>query len=253
MLSTASSESTLRARSASRCTKASRAFRTIDCTRPAMWGMSIIGLMTGPSIKDSALCAIFTARSPMRSRSVLILSAATIRRRSAAIGCCKASRLIANSSISISIPLILTSVRKTSSAALRSFCVTALMLRWMEDSTSALISSSLVFSCSNSSTKCRNVVSSRISPETPGYVVFRLFLPRRLKDHRSVIELDELTQQEESGVVGDARRLLHVVRNDDDRTTGLETEDQVLDLGGRNRVEGRARLVKQQHFGIHRQ
>ena len=45
---------------------------------------------------------MLTARSPMRSRSVLILSAATIRRRSAAMGCCRASRLMANSSISIS-------------------------------------------------------------------------------------------------------------------------------------------------------
>ncbi len=81
----------------------------------------------------------------MRSRSVLILSAATIRRRSAAMGCCSASRLMANSSISISIALMRASLRNTSSAALRSFWVTALMLRWMAASTSELISSSLVF------------------------------------------------------------------------------------------------------------
>ena len=33
----------------------------------------------------------------------------------------------------------------------------------------------------------------------------------------------------------------------------LQLEDQLLDLGGGDRVEGRARLVHQQHLGLHRE
>src|SRR5579864_8676251 len=216
--------------------------------------MSIMGLMTGPSIKDRARCAIFTDRSPMRSRSVLILSAATIRRRSAAMGCCKANRLMAKSSISISMALMRVSLMKTCSAALRSFCVTALMLRWMADSTSAPISSSLVFSNSRSSTKWRMMGScSERSAEAAGHVVFRLFSGRGLEDHGGAVELDEPPQKEKTGVVGDARGLLHVVRDDGDGATALEVEDQILDLGSSDGIERRAGLVEQQHLRVHRQ
>ena len=48
----------------------------MDCTSAAICGMSIMGLTTGSSISDMARSAMLTARSPMRSRSVLILSAA---------------------------------------------------------------------------------------------------------------------------------------------------------------------------------
>src|SRR5258708_18742373 len=132
---------------------------------------------------------------------------------------------MANSSISISMALIRASVRNTSSPALRSFWVTALMLRWMEDSTIALISSSLVFSCSSSSTKCRTI-DSRFSTETSRYVIFRLFFRRVLEDDGGVVEFDQTAQQEKASVVGDARRLLHVMRHDYDGATALELEDQ---------------------------
>src|SRR5579863_387578 len=229
--------------------------------------------MTGPSIKDRALCAIFTDRSPMRSRSVLILSAATIRRKSAAMGCWRASRLMAKSSISISMALMRASFMKTCSAAPRSFCVTALMLRWIADSTSAPISSSLVFSNSRSSTKWRMIGSSLYrrrrmqrgrncfsrrarcalpqSAEAARDVVFGLFSGRSLEDHGGAVEFDQLTQQEKAGVIGDPRRLLHVMRDDGDGATALELEDQVLDLGGRDGIERRARLIEQQHFRVH--
>ena len=54
------------------------------------------------------------------------------------------------------------------------------------------------------------------------------------------------------GVVGDPGGLLHVVGDDHDRVLGLELVDQVLDRRGRDRVEGRARLVHQQHLRLDR-
>jgi len=53
-------------------------------------------------------------------------------------------------------------------------------------------------------------------------------------------------------VVGNARSLLHVVRHDGDRVVGLELADQLLDLGSRDRVQRRGRLVQEQHFRFHR-
>ena len=67
-----------------------------------------------------------------------------------------------------------------------------------------------------------------------------------------VAELDQLAEIHEGGEVGDARRLLHVVGDDDDRVVVLQLVDQLLDLGGRDRIERRARLVEQDHLGPHR-
>src|SRR5665213_1230538 len=133
------------------------------------------------------------------------------------------------------------------------------MLRWIEDSTIALISSSLVFSCSNSSTKCRTIdprfspdrfSPDRSSPETSGDVIFRLFFRRVLEDDGGVVEFDQMAQQEEAGVIGNARCLLHVMRDDHDGATALELEDQVLDLGGGDGIESGAGFVEQQNFRI---
>ena len=56
---------------------------------------------------------MFTARSPTRSRSVLIFTAATIDRRSVAIGWCSASRRKQRSSTSMCSLLIGSSPRNT--------------------------------------------------------------------------------------------------------------------------------------------
>ena len=58
---------------------------------------------------------------------------------------------------------------------------------------------------------------------------------------------------EERGAVGDARGLLHVVRDDDDREVALELLHEVLDARGRDRVERRARLVHQHDVGLDRE
>src|SRR5579863_3473761 len=119
----------------------------------------------------------------------------------------------------------------------------------MDDSTIALISSSLVFSCSNSSTKCRTI-DSRFSSKTSGYVIFGFFFRRVLEDDGGVVEFDQVAQQEEAGVIGHPRRLLHVVSDDHDGAAALQLENQVFDLGGGDGIQRRARLVEQQHFRI---
>ena len=59
-------------------------------------------------------------------------------------------------------------------------------------------------------------------------------------------------EAEEGRLVGDARRLLHVVGDDHDREAAFEAVHQVLDRGGRDRVERRGGLVEQQHVGFDR-
>ena len=57
-------------------------------------------------------------------------------------------------------------------------------------------------------------------------------------------------QVEEAGVLRDPGGLLHVVGDDDDRVVGLQLVDQVLDRGGRDRVERGAGLVHEQHLRL---
>ncbi len=74
-----------------------------------------------------------------------------------------------------------------------------------------------------------------------------------LEDDVGAVELDQAAQQEEAGVVGDARGLLHVVGDDHHGALVFEAEHQLFDLGGGDGVERRAGLVEQQHLGIDRQ
>ena len=68
---------------------------------------------------------------------------------------------------------------------------------------------------------------------------------------RSGTELDQFAEIHESGRVGNARGLLHVVGHYYDRVVGLQFVDQFLDLGGRDRVERRAWLIQQNNLGLH--
>ena len=59
--------------------------------------------------------------------------------------------------------------------------------------------------------------------------------------------------EEEGATVGHAVGLLHVVGHDHDGHLVAQLGDGVLDAAGRRRVEGRTRLVHQQHVGLHGQ
>src|SRR5436189_56785 len=81
-----------------------------------------------------------------------------------------------------------------------------------------------------------------------GDVVLRLLLLRLDEQLVGHAVLDQLAEVHVGGEVRDARRLLHVVRHDQDGDALLEIVDQLLDQGGGDRVERRGRLVEQQQF-----
>src|ERR1700693_138518 len=90
------------------------------------------------------------------------------------------------------------------------------------------------------------------SAEAAGDVVLGAAVVRRRKYPVGLVELDQFTKIHEGRAVGDPRRLLHVMGDNHDGVVGLQLVDQLFDLGGRNGVERRARLVEQDHFRPHR-
>src|SRR6476620_5984531 len=212
------------------------------------------------------------ARSPTRSRSVLILTAETIARRSTAIGWCSASSLKQRLSISMCSWLIGTSPPSTRSTSAVSRSTRPSTAERTRSSASPPISSRRVLSCSSSSWKCgtkRSAISSSLA-RSRGFVDSRLYrLGTLSKPTRDVVlgqllgriredaigraELDELSQPEERSVIGHARRLLHVMRHDYDRVVRLQLVDELLDALRGDRVERGRRLVHQQDLWLHRQ
>ena len=64
---------------------------------------------------------------------------------------------------------------------------------------------------------------------------------------------DQASEEKECGVVGDACRLLQVVRHDDDRQLLLQLVQQLFDALRRDRIERARRLVEQKHFRLVRE
>src|SRR4029453_7215194 len=97
------------------------------------------------------------------------------------------------------------------------------------------------------------------SPEPSGDVVLGPLVRRAGEDGLGAVELDQQAGaavrlgvdlgRVEGGGVGDAGGLLHVVGHDHDRELVLDLLHQVLDAGGGDGVERRARLVHEQHVG----
>src|SRR5258707_15871356 len=90
--------------------------------------------------------------------------------------------------------------------------------------------------------------ASSTSPKSAGDIVFGLALARRGEDLLGGAGLDDLAEVEKRGEIRDARRLLHVVGDDDDRVVRLQRMDQVLDLRRGDRIERRAWLIEEQHL-----
>src|SRR6185312_10159141 len=203
---------------------------------------------------------MLTPRSPIRSRSVTSLSAVVRNRRSEATGCRRASTCMQSSSMAISSWLILRSAAIPCSASSLSRSMSARMLPLMMSSTLAPMSRSCSRRRRSSSSYSRLVCSRELllliillpvlSPESARDVVFRPGVTRFGEQHVRAIELDQLAQIEERRVIGHPRRLLHVVGDDDDRVVLGELVDQLLDVGGGDRIEGRGRLVHQQHLRL---
>src|SRR5450631_717968 len=88
--------------------------------------------------------------------------------------------------------------------------------------------------------------------EASGYIVLGAAIVRRRKHAGRFAVFDQLAEIHERSEVGHTRGLLHVVGHDGDGVVVLELVDQLLDLGGGDRVERRARLVEQDHLRPHR-
>src|SRR2546423_667470 len=88
--------------------------------------------------------------------------------------------------------------------------------------------------------------------QAPSGVILRPLLGRSREDLCGLVVLDQHPgaaavvdlEAEERRPVGDARRLLHVVRDDHDRVVALELVHQLLDPLRRDRVECGRRLVE---------
>ena len=106
-------------------------------------------------LMDEPASAMLMARSPTRSRSVLIFTADTIARRSIAMGWCSASSVKQRLSISMCSALTGSSLTSTRSIRSRSRSTRPLTARRTCSSASPPISSRRDLSCSSSSWKCR--------------------------------------------------------------------------------------------------
>src|SRR6185295_1844629 len=202
---------------------------------------------------------MFLARSPMRSRSFATRSAPTTSRRSTAIGWRRAMVSTAFSSISCCSLSTATSLATTRWARSASRSASASTASATCFSASPPISATMRVSSCRSTSKALAVCSFIMAfilhaplAEPTGDVVLRTAVTRRGEHLAGGIEFDQLAQIHEGGEVGHARRLLHVVGDDDDRVVLLQFVDQLLDLGGRDRVESGAGLVEQDHVGLDR-
>src|SRR5215470_206599 len=202
---------------------------------------------------------IFLARSPTRSRSLAIRSALTTSRRSTAIGCRRAMVSTAFSSTSrcsASIDGSSAIARWARSASRRASASTASATCFSaRPPISATMRAMSCRSTSNALAVCSlivTVIASFLcrSAEPAGDIVLRALVTRRRKHFTGRVELHQLTQIHERREVRDAGGLLHVVGDDHDRIVRFELVDQLLDLGGRDRIERRAGLVEQDHLGL---
>src|SRR6266404_1240644 len=91
------------------------------------------------------------------------------------------------------------------------------------------------------------------SAKSASDIVLRLALAWIRENFRGRSTLDPLSTIKESGVIGDASGLLHVVRNRYDRVLAFELIDQFLDLGCGDRIKLGTRLIHQKHFRLHRE
>src|SRR6266536_1959659 len=74
-------------------------------------------------------------------------------------------------------------------------------------------------------------------------IIFRLSLAWICENFRGRPKLDQLSKIKESGVIGDASSLLHIVRYRYDGVLAFELMDQFLDLGGGDRIKRRTGLI----------
>src|SRR5436853_2287465 len=193
---------------------------------------------------------MLTARSPMRSRSVVILRAVVMKRRSRPAGWRSASKRRQRSSIATSRPFTSTSFLIVTSASARSRFTSASMALPICFSTSPPMVRMFWRRSLSSSSYWRSVCVVIVgSPEATGDVILGLLFLRRGEDLLGGAELDQPPEVHERGVVRNPGGLLHAVGHDHDRVLLTELVDQCLDFGGGDRVERGAGLVHEDDLG----
>src|SRR6266478_5701413 len=191
----------------------------------------------------TADCAMFTAWSPIRSRSLLIRETASTNLRSVAINWCNAKTCTTRSSISICSSLMASSSSSTRLASCSSESSTECTPWCTARSARLPIHSSRSFNSFRSRSKWRSMnrslqtpellAQTRLcpsSPKTPGDVSFCPRIPRRGEQLRRRAELDQLPRQQECREVAHPRRLLHVVRHDHERAEVFQLHEQLFNL-----------------------
>src|SRR4051794_15843599 len=183
--------------------------------------------------------------------------APTISRKSIAIGWRRAIVNTARSSITrcrLSISISEAATRLPSATSLRIRASTESVI--MRSARPPISATSRVNSCrslSNAFAVCSEpilvLLARGASAEPAGDIVLRAPVARRGKNPIGVVELDQLAEIHEGGLVGDAGGLLHVMGDNGDGVILRQFLDQLLDLGGRDRIQRRTGFVEQDHFG----
>src|SRR6185312_2324871 len=168
--------------------------------------------------------AMFTAWSPIRSRSAFIFVTAVMKRRSTAIGCCMARRSSASSSISRSAILMARSPLNTSSHRARSRrCKPA----W----TGQLpVQPARPWPAVSASVHPALHETGYALSEPSCNVVLRTLILRSGKQLFRAIKFHQPAHEEEAGEFSYARRLLHVMRDDHDGVSLFQLINQIFDL-----------------------
>src|SRR5215472_17080193 len=200
---------------------------------------------------------MFLARSPIRSRSLEIRSAATMSRKSTAIGWRRAMVKTDLSSISRCSASIFGSSEITRWASAKSRLTSASTESPICFSAIPPISATMRVRSCRSTSNARVVCSIIAGPRSPidrplnssaeaaGDVVLGALIDRRREHLAGRVELHQFSQIHERRVVRDARSLLHVVGHDGNRVVVLEFVDKLFDFRRRDGVERRARLIEQ--------
>src|SRR5437588_3851752 len=193
----------------------------------------------------------------MRSTTPEILSAATTSRRSPAIGARSAISCTARRSVSISSVSSFLSSWTSRAAPSRSRCMRQRIASsiacsasppiWLMSARSRSMSSSNALSVCPLAC-CIPVLRSAVAA---GDIVEGPLFARVGKDLAGLSDLDQLAEVEESGALRNPRRLLHVVGHGDDGEALTQFVDQLLDLGGRDRIQRRGGFVEQQDLRAH--
>src|SRR6266581_2292159 len=192
----------------------------------------------------------------MRSSSVAMYWMPMSRRRSRATGCWVAMTMKICSRICLKSSFRYWSWLRTFSAADPSRLLSASSDASICDSTSAPMRT---IDSRRLASSLSNVSRGKCLPEPPGDVSLCALVLRPVEEIRGGSELDQLAEpsldvhEHEGGEVRHARRLLHVVGDDDYGVLASELHHQVFDLERGNRVERRARLVHEDDLWAHRQ